>query len=110
MLQLLLYAEYWFRNIGNMGKYYYFLFAVGAANCITGPYSMITPVILALLNFYAPFTDEKYHKFETVQQEGRVKAYLRVQGLFYFLVAMLLTLKFYHYQEIRQLEMKLAKF
>jgi hypothetical protein len=70
---------------------------VGAANCITGPYSLAVPVVLGLLNFYAPFTDEKYHKFETLEQEKRVKAYLRVQGLFYFLVGVLLTLKFYHH-------------
>lgn len=71
---------------------------------------MAAPVLLALLNFAAPFTDEKYHKFETAAHEARVKAYLRVQGLFYFLVAALLTLRFYHFEESRQLDIKLAKF
>lgn len=64
---------------------------------------MVVPVLLGLLNMYAPFTDEKYHKFETVEHEEKVKTYLKVQGLFYFLVGALLTLKFYHYEEIRQL-------
>lgn len=36
---------------------------VAAANCLTEPYSMITALILGGLNFYAPFTDEKAHKF-----------------------------------------------
>ena len=30
---------------------------VGAANILTGPLSILTPVILAGLNFYIPFTD-----------------------------------------------------
>lgn len=46
-----------------MNRYYYFIFAAVASNCITGPYGLITPLLLGLLNFYAPFTDEKYHKF-----------------------------------------------
>jgi hypothetical protein len=81
-----------------MKKYYYFIFAVGAANCITGPYSLITPVVLGALNFYAPFTDEKYHKFETSDHETKVKAYMKVQGLYYFIAALVLTLKFYYFQ------------
>jgi hypothetical protein len=83
---------------------------VAAVNCLTGTPSLLAPVLLAVLNLWAPFTDEKYHKFETEGHEARVKAYLRVQGLFYFLVALLLTLKFYHYEEVRQLELKLTKF
>jgi hypothetical protein len=66
-------------------------------------------LLLALLNFYAPFTHEKHFKLESSEQEGRLKAYMRVQGLFYFLAAVLLTLKFYHYEEVRQLEIKLEK-
>lgn len=84
-----------------MNRYYYFIFAAVASNCITGPYGLVTPIMLGLLNFYAPFTDEKYHKFETKEQETKVKAYLKVQGLYYFLIGLVLTLKFYHFQTIR---------
>lgn len=36
--------------------------AVGIANIITGPYSVLTPLILGGLNFMTPFTDENLHK------------------------------------------------
>jgi hypothetical protein len=88
-------------------KHYALLLGVAAVNCVTGPWSMSVPILLGALNLYFPFTDEKYHKFETTEHEARVKTYLRVQGLFYFLFAALLTLKYYHYQEVRQLEKKL---
>lgn len=39
----------------------------------------------------------------------KVKAYLKVQGLYYFLVGLVLTLKFYHFQTIREFEIKLKK-
>lgn len=45
-----------------------FLMGVAAANCLTGPISIVTPIILGLLNMYFPFTHEKYHKAESVEQ------------------------------------------
>jgi hypothetical protein len=33
-------------------------------NCLTGPYSIVSPVILIGISLYYPFTDEKNHKFE----------------------------------------------
>lgn len=93
-----------------MNKYYMFIFSIAAANCITGPYSLVTPVLLGLLNFYAPFTDEKYHKFETDEHKGKVAIYMKVQALYYFLVSLILILKFYHYESVREIETKLNKF
>ena len=66
--------------------------------------------MLGLLNFYAPLTDEKQHRFENSEQEERVKAYLKVQGLYYFAVVVLLTVKFYHFQSVLQMERKLQGF
>lgn len=63
LLQFILYPKYPCNYPGNINRYYYFIFAAVASNCITGPYGLITPILLGLLNFYAPFTDEKYHKF-----------------------------------------------
>ena len=93
-----------------MNKYYIFIATVAAANCITGPYSMVAPILLGLLNFYAPFTDEKYHKFETAKQQDKVTTYLKVQAIYYFLVSIILVLKFYHYQSVNELETKLSKY
>lgn len=97
MFQLVLYSKYIVIYSASTIKHYGFLGVTAGLNCITGPYSLITPLLLALMNFYFPFTHEKHFKMETTEQEGRAKAYMRAQGLFYFLAGVLLTMKFYYY-------------
>jgi cytochrome c biogenesis protein CcdA len=70
---------------------------VGLANTITGPYSVISPIILGVMNFYFPFTDEEMHKAETSTQEEKLKAYMNSQAIFYFLITVITTLKCYHF-------------
>ena len=48
-----------------MAKYLPFLLGVGLANCFTGYLSLASPIILACLSIYVPFTDDKWHKIET---------------------------------------------
>ena len=93
-----------------MHKYLPFLVAVGAANCLSGPISIVTPVILGVMNFYFPFTDEKMHKLESELQTDKVKSYMAVQSILYFLIVVVITLKGYHYVSIKEIEGKLRKY
>jgi hypothetical protein len=50
----------------NKNKYLLLLLAVGGVNCLSGPFSLASPILLGLLNLYFPFTDAKFHRFETL--------------------------------------------
>ena len=51
-----------------MKHYLPFLVGLGLANCLSGPLSLASPAIIALLNLYFPFTNEKYQKMESEEQ------------------------------------------
>ena len=86
------------------------LLSVGAVNCVSGPWSVGAPLVLGLLNMYFPFTDAKFHRFESPEQVERGKTYLNVQGLYYFIVVVLATLKAYHYLALKEAENKLQAY
>jgi hypothetical protein len=79
------------------------LLGVGAVNCLSGPASVAAPLMLGLMNMYFPFTDAKFHRFESPEQVDKGKVYLGVQGLYYFVVIVLATLKAYHYLALQEI-------
>ena len=62
------------------------------------------------MNLLAPFTDEKMYNIETDSQQENAKIYLQVQGVFYFLVIVLTTLKGYHYYSVKEIERKIDNY
>lgn len=93
-----------------MVRYLYFMAGVAAINCFSGPISIVSPMVLAAMNFYFPFTDEKLHKLESEGQNEKFKSMMGSQGLFYFVIAVVTTLKVYHYLMIKEMEGKLRKY
>lgn len=84
--------------------------SITLANCLPGVYSIIAPFILGVWNLYTPFKNEKLYRFDDQNEQDKFKTFLKVQGVFTFLVVLLITLKFYHYSEVYTLEKKIKSF
>jgi len=97
-------------RVEDRNKYVLLLASVGALNSISGPFSLAVPMALALLGLYFPFTDPRFHRFETAEQLEKGKTYLGVQGVYFFVVVVLITLKSYHYIALKEAENKLLAY
>lgn len=87
----------------------FMLSLMAAFHSLTGFYSLITPLGMALTTLFLPlkFSQEKEHFSE--QEKQRINTMTNIRVIYFFIFILLTTVKAFHYEEVYSMERKLKE-